>query len=261
MPELPEVELYRRRMTEHILQKKILTIHTVNEGRMIPDGLEKLREIAVGQEFVDSSRVGKFLFLHLSNGIHLLWHFGMTGSPNIRSTDDRPHKHARILFDLDHDLSIDFVSPRKFSRLKIVPEIAAYQKAHNLGTDALKISAEEFIAAFARKKNGPVKSALLEQKYFAGVGNWIADEMLFQIRLHPETPCRELTRQQLGQLHQLMQQIIQETIDFEGDYKDLPGQYMVAHRWGDGLCPRCGEPLTRIEVGGRGTFFCTYELV
>lgn len=260
MPELPEVELFRRRMSEHILGQEIMSVQTHNEGRMLPDGLAQLQQVSIGKAVESTTRIGKYLFLHLSGGPMLLWHFGMTGSPKVRKLDQAPHKHARVMFELANEQSLDFVSPRKFSRIKIVHDIAHYQQEHKLGEDALSISVEDFQQAFARKKTGPVKSALLEQRYFAGVGNWIADEMLFQARIHPELPCQDLTSTQLVTLHRLMQQIMLEAIDFDGEYGDLPPQYMVSHRWGDGLCPTCGDPLTKIEVGGRRTYFCARDL-
>lgn len=256
MPELPEVELYRRYVDGTSLAQRIVEVRTENEGRMLPQGKELIQNTSVGKTFSHTSRVGKFLFLHLDNGKILMWHFGLTGAPvYYRNAEDRP-RFERIVFDFDNGFHLAFNCSRKFGRLELTDDVEKYREEKNLGKDAMEITSEEFTQPLSRKKT-MIKPALLEQKHFAGIGNWIADEMLFQTKIHPETRCNDLSATQLEQLFTSMRSIIHTAIDHESHYQDFPNEYLVINRKDGGSCPDCGNELIRIVVGGRGTYICT----
>ena len=256
MPELPEVELYRREFESLALHKKVIEVEAENEGRMIPAGFEKLREEVLDKSFVGTERVGKYLFVKLSSGSYLLWHFALTGSFTYYQDEEMKHRFARILFRFDNGWTLSFNSMRKFSRLELVENIPSYQKKKKLGLDARLISKEDFATSLS-KKGTQIKPALLEQKHFAGVGNWIADEMLHWVQIHPETRCKEISTEQYYQLHAALQEIIQVALDYGGDYGSFPPRFMVKVREDGGNCPRCEGELTRLVVGGRGTYICS----
>ncbi|MEM9985958.1 MAG: zinc finger domain-containing protein, partial [Bacteroidota bacterium] len=151
--------------------------------------------------------------------------------------------------------TLSFNSLRKFSRLELVEDIPSYQKQKKLGPDATLISKEEFADALL-KKGTQIKPALLQQKHFAGIGNWIADEMLHWVQIHPEARCKTISREQYYDLHAALQEIIQVTLDYGGDYGSFPPKFMVRVREDGGSCPRCDDELTRLVVGGRGTYIC-----
>lgn len=257
MPELPEVELYRRQFEEVALDKAIVAVDAENEGRMVPGGLDQIREAAVGKSMVETQRIGKYLFIHLSDGgPWLMWHFGLTGSFTYYGDEAMQHRFARIFFRLDNGWTLSFNSMRKFSRLEVTESLEAYQKRKKIGADARAISPEDFAAALQRKSM-QLKPALLEQKNFAGVGNWIADEMLLWTGLHPERRCHAVSTEQYHALHAALQEIIQTAIDYGADYEAFPKKYLIRVREDGGHCPRCDQELTRLVVGGRGTYLCT----
>ena len=255
MPELPEVELYRRYVAETALNQKIVEIETFNEGRMIPSGVEAIREVSLKKQFKETSRIGKFLFLHLEGKYKLLWHFGLTGAPKYYHTTGEMPRHTRILFKFENGYALSFVCPRKFGRLELLENVEEYRKNRKLGVDAMDISEAGFIKAIKGRKPF-IKPVLLQQNHFAGVGNWIADEMLFQTQIHPEVRCEALDDQQIMALFHSMRNIISTAIDHESHYQEFPNQYLVINRKKGGTCPRCENDLIRIEVGGRGTFIC-----
>lgn len=255
MPELPEVEGYRKYLVGTALHQTITGIETINEGRMLRKNREAVVEASLGQQFVETSRIGKFLFLHLSSGWKQLWHFGLTGEPKYYPKEEETPRFARIIFEFENGFNLAFCCLRKFGRLELVKDVEEYRKAHKLGVDAQHISKADFVAALSRKRTA-IKTALLQQNHFAGVGNWIADEMLFQIRLHPEVRSNEVGEPLLGELYDRMQEILTTALQLDAHYKEFPQHFMVERRWKKGNCPRCETPLVRIEVGGRGTYLC-----
>lgn len=256
MPELPEVELYRREFERVALHQTIRAIDTDNEGRMLPDGLDKLREVAIGHQMVETERIGKYLFIRLGSVERwLMWHFGLTGSFTYYQEEAMRHRFARIVFTFDSGWKLSFNSMRKFSRLEITDSVAAYQQRKKIGPDAQRISREDF-AQVLQKKTTLLKPALLEQKKFAGIGNWIADEMLHRVQVHPEIRCHEVGTETYHALYDALQDIIQVAIDYGADYETFPAHFLIRVREEGGHCPRCERELTRIVVGGRGTYLC-----
>ena len=256
MPELPEVELYRREFEKVALNQTIREIETENEGRMLPAGLDTLRELAIGHQLVETDRIGKYLFIRLcSVDQWLMWHFGLTGSFTYYQDEAMKHRFARIFFTFDNGWKLSLNSMRKFSRLEITDSVEAYQAKKKIGPDATRISAEDFTEVL-QKKTMVIKSALLEQKKFAGVGNWIADEMLHRVQVHPEQRCHQIEAETYHQLHAALQDIIQVAIDYGADYENFPEHFLIRVREEGGQCPRCDRELIRFVVGGRGTYIC-----
>lgn len=255
MPELPEVEGYRKYLTATAMHQRIVSAHSDNEGRMLADGMEALRKATVGKSIIGTDRVGKYLFLKLAEENWMMWHFGLTGAPAYYTEVEASPRFTRIWFELESGHFLGFVSMRKFSRLRLTHSVADFQKAYKIGPDALQAPVEHFVRGLQKRKLA-IKTALLDQKLVAGIGNWIADEMLYQARIYPEVPCYQLGEEQLIQLHSLMQEIMQTAIRREAHYDDFPAHFMVPARWAKGDCPACGTKLVRIVVGGRGTFYC-----
>ncbi|MFK7925025.1 MAG: Fpg/Nei family DNA glycosylase [Bacteroidia bacterium] len=256
MPELPEVEGYRRYVEGTAMNQTITAVEAINEGRMLRGiPLQTFRDASVGERFVKTSRIGKFLFMHLSNNKIQMWHFGLTGEPIYYQAAEEKPRFARFIFHFDSGFQLGFNCMRKFGRLDLLDDIEAYQKKNKLGPDATQIGESAFIAALQGRKT-MIKPALLQQQHFAGIGNWIADEMLFQINLHPETRCFAVSEAQYKALYLVMQEILDTAINLDAHYKEFPAHFMVERRWKKGACPRHETPLERIVVGGRGTFIC-----
>ena len=259
MPELPEVEGYRRYIEGTALHQAITAV-VVNDAKPLQQSEEEFQQALVGQKWVSTRRIGKYLFLTLDSGSSLLMHFGMTGSPvYYRDPEDEP-RFERVSFVLENGFRLAFNDPRKFGKLELVPDVAAFQKAKKLADDALEVTEEEFVARLGKKRKA-VKSALLDQDLAAGIGNWIADEMVFLCKLHPETKAHTLTEAQCKALYAALHEVCEMALAYEADYDHFPDKYLTKYRWAEdkeieGQCP-CGKTqLTRIVVGGRGTYLC-----
>ncbi len=265
MPELPEVEGYRQYLEATCLHQPIEAID-VEDTKLLTTDPIILAETLRGVSFTGTRRVGKNLFVFTDKpGVTVRMHFGMSGSLEYyHSSLDRP-RHARIVFYFRGGFNLGFVCPRKFERVGLVEDIEAFLKKKKIGKDALDLSVEDLTAVLANRKS-VIKSTLLDQSVAAGVGNWIADELLFQAKIHPEKRANELTAAEIEALRDAIQLVLLTAIDKEARYAHFPESFLIHARAWDAspyadaeqhlVCPRCGSPLEIMRVGGRTTYFC-----
>lgn len=253
MPELPEVAMYDRFVRSTSLDKTIIHIE-IEDERLVTCGQDALRSALLKQSFTDTTRIGKFLFLHTSADQVVKLHFGMTGRPAYFTDVEAAPRFTRVRFAFADGSHFGFVNMRKFGRIDVAESVASYQAAKKLGSDALDISEEAFVKALHGRKT-TLKAALLQQKHFAGIGNWIADEIMFQARLRADVGLRQLSESELMGVYDVMQHVLRTAVDLEADHDRFPAHFMVPHRWGDGLCPETGEALQKTTVAGRATYY------
>jgi len=193
MPELPEVETFRRYIEAGALCSPIRRTEVRNRIvlAIAPEELERRTQ---GAMFRSVRRHGKQLFLELSSCGWLTWHFGMTGEPVLFMDGEEP-RFPRVLFHFP-DATLAHDDPRMLGRIGWTATIEEFVRRKRLGPDALSISRSDFVERFAGAR-GAVKPALMDQHRMAGVGNIYADEVLFQSRLDPRTEVGRLSRQDL----------------------------------------------------------------
>jgi formamidopyrimidine-DNA glycosylase len=265
MPELPEVETYRRFLESTSLHQTI-TYLFVEDPKLLTTDYDTLSHALEGNQFTGTHRVGKNLFVHTRTGAVLTMHFGMTGSlAYFRDEEDTP-RYARIVFSFDNGFRLGFLCPRKFERIGLTDNIPEYLKRKKLGNDALETTPEELLRIF-RRKNGPVKPVLMDQSTLAGLGNWIVDEVLFMAGIHPEQQAAALTGAEVERLHAAIREVLLTAIEHEAVYSRFPAGYLIhAREWdtspysdpeGHQLCPRCRAGIHKSYVGGRATYYCT----
>ena len=256
MPELPEVEMYRRYLNETSLHQKVSNIEVLHP-KVVGGKGEQLNQL-VGDQFTSSKRWGKNLFILTEKGQTLFMHFGMTGNLEYFNSSMESPKYSRVVFELGNNFNLAYVSKRMFGRVGMVADIESYIRDKSLGEDSLDISEENFTKALAAK-NKNIKGALLDQGVSAGIGNWIADEILFQSRIYPTTHTRNLDIQQLQTIYKKMQEIMQVAIEVDAVRADLPTHFITHYgrKTATIKCPRCKNEIEKSEVGGRGTYACT----
>lgn len=254
MPELPEVEGFRKYVQGTSLDQAIAKVE-VQDAKVLKDSESELVQRLQGNAFASTDRVGKYMFLNLQNGGSLMMHFGMTGSPRYFSSEADAPRHARVTFRFESGFALAFNCPRKFGRLALAESMDSYCQKHKIGTDAAKISQAEFTQKLMGRKS-PIKSVLMNQKLLAGVGNWIADEVLYQARMHPEEKVTDLNEKELANLYQEMKMVLDTALDLEAHMPDFPENFMVHSRWTDKGRPDAPRiALEKITVGGRSTYF------
>ena len=256
MPELPEVEMYRRYFDETALDQKISDIEILHP-KVLSGKHADFQQDLVGDEFQQTQRWGKNLFIRTLKNRNVFMHFGMTGSLEYYSGTVESPKYARVVFHLENNYNLAYVSKRMFGRLGVIPDIDQYINERSLGLDALEITEEDFSKVLSAKSKN-IKAGLLDQSVTAGVGNWIADEILYHARIYPTSKIKNLSTLQLGEVYQKMREIMQVAIEVEAIREELPPHYITRYgRKTSITCPHCKSTIDKTEVGGRGTYACS----
>ncbi|KAA3439851.1 DNA-formamidopyrimidine glycosylase [Rufibacter hautae] len=266
MPELPEVETYRRFIDETSLFQPITEVEVQDPKRQLQVDLDDFRRTLRGEQFTQTARIGKQLFLETARGPIVTMHFGMTGDVAYYKDEADTPRFARAIFHFENGFKFAFLDSRKFGRLGLTQSVAAFRLQKKLGPDALTLSTEELTQGLARKKSA-IKPLLLDQRIAPGVGNWIADEVLFQAQLEPERPADSLQPAEVDRLATCIREVLETAIAAEAIYRDFPSHYLIhAREWDEAPasatkdahlhCPRCQTLIQKKYVGGRATYFC-----
>ncbi|MBA9078380.1 MULTISPECIES: DNA-formamidopyrimidine glycosylase [Rufibacter] len=266
MPELPEVETYRRFIDETCLCQPIAEVEVQDPNRQLQVDLDEFRRALIGNQFTGTHRIGKQLFLETEKGVLVTMHFGMTGDVAYYRDAAETPRFARAVFLFQNGFRFAFVDSRKFGRLGLTQSVDEFRKQKKLGPDALTLTAEELAKGLANKK-APIKPLLLDQRIAPGVGNWIADEVLFQARLHPERPANRLSAEEIDRLAAAIREVLETAVQAEAIYRDFPAHYLIhAREWDTAPaspvaeahlhCPHCQSRIEKEYVGGRATYFC-----
>jgi len=257
MPELPDVEMFKRYLDATSLHQRISGVDV--ESAYVLKGVSA-RELAhrlKGRCFECSRRHGKHLFVRANGELWLRLHFGMTGSLQYFKREQQPSKHTRVLFVFARTHCLAFEDQRKFGEVGLVKDVDDFLKKRALGPDALDLRLSEFRAIF-EKHRGAVKAIVLNQKFIAGIGNIYADEILFRARMHPATETSRLGDKAITKLFRATHHILEKAITAKADVNQMPRSWLLPHRGKGGKCPRCGRNLRSARIGGRTAWFCAY---
>ncbi len=252
MPELPEVETFKRYIEAGSLRRPVTRVEVRNRTVLAVDP-EMLQRRAEGAMFLSVRRHGKQLFLELSSGGWLTWHFGMTGEPVLFDGENGP-RFPRVVFRFP-DGALAFDDPRMLGRIGWTATIEEFVLLKKLGPDALSISKREFVERFGRAR-GAIKPALMDQHRMAGIGNIYADEVLYQSRLDPRTDATELSTEDLEAMYRNMRRVLRLSIDRGTEFSRFPRTYLLHHRRKGASCPYCGGTVDTLTLGGRTAYYC-----
>jgi len=256
MPELPEVEAYRHQASA-ALDRPIAKVDAP-DAWYLKRGLtaRAARSALTGRSFVQARRIGKLLLLHTDgSGPVLGLHFGMSGRLLIdgRSRIDKYEYASRrneptwdrfVLYFADGG-DLRMRDPRRLGAVTLDPDES------RLGVDALAVRPAE-LRGLLKRSSAPVKARLMDQARIAGVGNLLADEILWRAGIDPARPSASLTAAEYRRLHRHLRQTVEDLIARGGSHT---GDLQLARIRG-GVCPRDGAPLLRRKVGGRTTYSC-----
>jgi formamidopyrimidine-DNA glycosylase len=252
VPELPDVERFRRFLAEHAAGAVIERVDTADAGilrEVTPGALDAALR---GHRFEEPGRHGKWL-VAWTTGPVVLFHFGMTGHLEWADGPEGRHRHDRVMFVTDRG-ELRYRNMRKFGGLWLAHDRAEAARILDvLGPDALDATPATLRLALDRR-TGQVKPALMDQSVVAGVGNLAADEALWQARIHPARRLSDLRLDERRRLERSVRRVLGTWVD---RFDDLPRGWLIHVRGrAEAACPRCRTPLRRSVVGGRTTYFC-----
>ncbi|WP_094286699.1 Fpg/Nei family DNA glycosylase [Mycobacterium lehmannii] len=252
MPELPDVEGFRRELARELPGRRIRRVDVRDAGVLRNTTARSLARNLAGRTFEQPRRHGKWLILP-TDGPALLVHSGMTGRPFYTPGDDDT-KHVRLVIELDRG-EFRYADLRKLRGLWLlasdeeIDEVTGEQ-----GPDALSLDLRSFREVL-RGRRGRLKPTLMDQAVIAGLGNLLVDEILWRTRLSPSLPVPSLTDDDVKRLHVAMRRVL-DTAVRHGRVPDLP-RWLTGNRDGpDPTCPRCGTRLARGRIAGRTSVWC-----
>lgn len=257
MPELPEVETFKRYLDSTSLRQWITNVDVRDAYVLKRVSARELARRLKGRRFENSHRHGKHLFVRADDELWLRLHFGMTGWLQYLKRNEEPPKTARVIFRFADNCRLAFDDQRKFGEIELIKDVDEFLQRRGLGPDALEISLSQFKAIIG-KHRGAVKAILLNQQLIAGIGNLYADEILFRARMHPATEAVRLSDKDLARLFRAMHYVLEKAIALKTDFNRLPKTWLLTHRGKCGRCLRCDRALKSATIGGRTSWFCAH---
>ncbi len=257
MPELPDVETFKRYLNATSLHQRIANVDVRSAYVLKGVSARELERRLQRRRFESSRRHGKHLFVRTDGDFWLRLHFGMTGSIHYFKRPEQAPKHTRVFFVFANTHCLAFEDQRKFGEVGLIEDVNEFLKKRALGPDALDVSLGQFREIFA-KHRGAVKTILLNQNLVAGIGNIYADEILFRTRVHPATQISSLSGKTVTKLFRATRYILKRAIAAKADADLLPKSWLLPHRGKGGKCPRCGRELKSATIGGRTAWFCAH---
>jgi formamidopyrimidine-DNA glycosylase len=281
VPELPEVEVVRRGLADHVVDRTIARVE-VAHPRAVRRHLEGGGDFAArlqGRTITAASRRGKYLWLELDGGRPetdaVLAHLGMSGQMLVATPDRPDEKHLRIRLAFSDDgPELRFVDQRTFGGLSVHPLVPAVgggllpAPVAHIARDPMDtaFSLDDAVAAIRRRRT-ELKRALLDQTAVSGIGNIYADEALWRARLHGARPTEKLTRAQGRTVLTAAAEVMDEALaqggtSFDALYVNVNGasgyfdRSLAAYGQADRPCPRCGTPIRREPFMNRSSFSC-----
>ncbi len=271
MPELPEVEVVRRGLDDHVVGRTITEVEVLDtrsvrrHGPGPHDFIARLR----GQRVTAARRRGKYLWLPLDDGDAVLGHLGMSGQMLISEPEAPAPRHLRVRLSLDDGRELRFVDQRIFGGLLVSAGGAELpDEIEHIARDPLDplFDAAEFARRLRRRETG-VKRALLDQTLVSGVGNIYADEALWRTPVHYARNTRHLRTREIDALLGHLRDVMGDALDqggtsFDALYVNINGRSgyfdRSLHAYGrEGEpCDRCGTPMRRDSFMNRSSYWC-----
>lgn len=266
MPELPEVEAARRALHDNCSGRVILSASIADDPKVI-DGVSPaaLQKALIGRKILGACRKGKNLWLQLDERPWPSFQFGMTGAFHMKGKEitkykrsavsdkeEWPSKFSKVFFKLDDALEVSFTDKRRFARVRLLDDPLTAPPVSELGPDAyLELPLESNFVSSISKKKCPIKALLLDQNFIAGIGNWIADEVLYQANIHPEQIANSMSEKECIALHRCIQEVIKFSVEVDADSDRFPQSWIFHHRWMKKPGQIGGNKIDFITVGGR----------
>jgi formamidopyrimidine-DNA glycosylase len=243
VPELPEAERARQQL-DGVLGREIVAVDDRDTYVCRPHAPGEMAAVLVGRRLTSAHRRGKFLWAETDGGPDLGLHLGMAGRIVVDEAP-APRGWDRFALEFADGGRMALRDKRRLGRAMLEPDFS------HVGPDAAEIGRDAFRLRFARG-SAPVKARLLDQGVLAGVGNLLADEILWRARLDPRRVAGELSEDELDRLRRAVRAAVRDAIARGGAHTGR----LNPHRERGGRCPRCGAELERATVGGRTTYWC-----
>jgi formamidopyrimidine-DNA glycosylase len=243
LPELPEAERARQQL-DRVIGREIVAVDDRDTYVCRPYAPGEIAAALVGHRVTATHRRGKFLWVETDGGPELGLHLGMAGRIVVDEAE-APRLWDRFVLEFADGGRMALRDKRRLGRAVLAPDFS------HVGPDAAEVDRDTFRTRFARS-GAPLKARLLDQGVISGVGNLLADEILWRARMNPRRPANDLSEPELDALRRAIRAAMRDAIRRGGAHTG----HLIPHRVRGGRCPRDGAELERATVGGRTTFWC-----
>ncbi|KAK5164815.1 uncharacterized protein LTR77_009479 [Saxophila tyrrhenica] len=289
MPEIGEVARVVHYLRKRLLNRTITTCEALEDANVygkVGTSATAFQKHTEGRKVTGAAQQGKYFYVTFDKAPHAVMHLGMTGWVKFNTEDtayykqakevereeeEWPPKYMKFLWKFEPSkvdgedkeaVEVAFVDSRRFARIRLVDceadKIRDTTPLKENGPDPVQDKAVvtvEWLTELLQKKKVPVKALLLDQANLSGVGNWVADEVLYQARIHPEQYCNTFDDKQIKQLHDSLIGVCTTAVETLADSKQFPEDWLMKYRWDKGkkesnVLPN-GEKIVHLTVGGR----------
>ncbi|KAG4961638.1 hypothetical protein AAZX31_13G347700 [Glycine max] len=271
MPELPEVEAARRAVEYNCVGKRITKCVVADDSKVIHGvSPSDFQASVLGKLIVAAHRKGKNMWLQLDSPPFPSFQFGMAGAIYIKGAavtnykrsavkdeDEWPSKYSKIFIELDDGLELSFTDKRRFAKVRLLKDPTSVPPISELGPDALfePMTLEKFTESLHKKKT-EIKALLLDQSFISGIGNWVADEVLYQARIHPRQVASSLSNESCSNLSKCIKEVIEKAIEVGAESSQYPTNWIFHSREKKpGKAFVDGKKIDFITAGGRTTAY------
>jgi formamidopyrimidine-DNA glycosylase len=259
MPELAEVEWFRKQWNPG-LGAEIVDLSLHKRNRIFRgENARELQTRLVGAKLVSSHARGKRMLFKFSGDNFLFIHLGMTGKIHVQPASYRPAKHDHLVL-VQRERALVFTDSRQFGRVRFHhgtddPDWWKNETPEIISRDFDQKFVDRFLA---RHRKAPIKAALLMQHGFPGIGNWMADEILWRGKVLPAKRIRKLTARERAAIFRATKWVVRRSLETLGkDFSDPPRNWLIHQKWKrGGICPIHRRPLRHATVAGRTTAWC-----
>ncbi len=253
MPELPEVEAARRQIAAALLGKKIDAVQAFADPLVLNGLAQKDFDSAlIGAKVKGVGRKGKYWWLELDRKPWLFGHFGMSGRVAILDEREALPKFVKLVLKAGKK-RVALSDGRRLGRIWLADGPDEDKRLRALGFDALdELPRSNQLQQILSKRKAPIKAVLLDQGLFAGIGNYMADEVLYRARIAPKRLANSLSAEEVKKLRKEIASVTRQAVDAVASGKDLPDNWLFQVRWNrHGTATIRGHTVVRETIGGR----------
>lgn len=267
MPEFPEVHVVIDKLKLKTLNQKITSVDVFRK-QTIEGDVHQFEAKLKGATILSIEQIGKFIVFHFDNKNVLISHLRMEGKYFFKDESAQYSKHDLVVFHFESGKKLIYNDTRRFGRMSVESETNYKDVAplNKVGPDPFQMKDASLLEKAYKNKSIPIKTALLDQSIIAGLGNIYTDEVLFETKVHPETPAKLVSRKKLEEILVASRKVLDNAMKSGGSTihsfqseEGIAGDFQVQLKvYGkkDSSCPNCGTKFRKIFVNGRGTTYC-----
>lgn len=262
MPELPDVENFKKYFKKYALYKNIKDISAESKKLIHKSVFDDFKNELIGDKFFSAERRGKYLISEFKKSSKkLVFHFGMTGYLLYNKEEtDKTIPYSQVRFKFKDGGVLHYINKRMLGKIYLVDEVSEINALAGIGHEPLKLSEKMFFDLLKENKNRNIKAFLMDQSQIAGIGNEYSDEILFHSGINPKRKIDSLSKKEKEKLFDKIKTILKKAIKVNPANNNFDESWLLSHRGrgDDMLCPKNKKhKLKKETISGRSSVYCS----